>query len=300
MASTTLGYVNRVMPGAVAVDQNLAQWGPDTFPDPNRSLWPQHPTGALYSSHMPFGTSMFPVARPANKKYNQGSSRLRKAQKSYEEITRAKKKKRRNNMVAGNQTVKHVLKHLEEAQAHIQTYEYSEANENKNTFVGDIKESLHEIRKLCEEAVTELEKWSSVEAPGVCSDGSQSLSDQANVSFPESEFNAARLSRPWDYKSMDMNVIDDSHISNPQVRRACKKQSLEAWQNDAEIKASGSGVKRRLKGSCTYCGRLFNDRSNLIVHMRIHTGEKPYRCDVCHKRFAQSSNCKRHRKTHMI
>ena len=52
------------------------------------------------------------------------------------------------------------------------------------------------------------------------------------------------------------------------------------------------------RNTCEFCGKIFVNISNLTVHRRSHTGEKPYRCGLCDYTTAQSSKLTRHRKIH--
>ncbi|XP_060088343.1 zinc finger and BTB domain-containing protein 41 [Heteronotia binoei] len=49
---------------------------------------------------------------------------------------------------------------------------------------------------------------------------------------------------------------------------------------------------------CPKCDKTFDRAGKYESHTRVHTGEKPFECDICHQRYSTKSNLTVHRKKH--
>ncbi|KAI3370338.1 hypothetical protein L3Q82_025119 [Scortum barcoo] len=88
------------------------------------------------------------------------------------------------------------------------------------------------------------------------------------------------------------NMFFCSICCQPFLKKVELKLHLAAHAADSLPKSSSKVF------TCFLCGRVTDTRSQMICHMRTHTGEKPFACPICGNRYKVKGHMKEHMRTH--
>ncbi|XP_055312479.1 zinc finger protein OZF-like [Sitodiplosis mosellana] len=127
------------------------------------------------------------------------------------------------------------------------------------------------------------------------------------VKCEEEEMGKDKGSTPCERSNESAAVNDDENedpmgdaidVEPPQQVNSRNKRNGSSKRRNERTIPRNQAAKKQKKHKCHVCNHLASRKTNLVIHLRTHTGEKPFQCDVCSKSFTQKSHLNSHKETH--
>lgn len=125
-------------------------------------------------------------------------------------------------------------------------------------------------------------------SPNMINNSNNNYSDKSSVSSLSSakscssfKENTNQVESNTNAKTTPNNIMKSSSSCS-----TVSSSSQHTQQQHSGSSTNSSSASSNFKHRCGMCGKIFGSDSAVQIHIRSHTGERPYRCNICGNRFS--------------
>uniref|UniRef100_A0A8C6LT35 C2H2-type domain-containing protein n=1 Tax=Nothobranchius furzeri TaxID=105023 RepID=A0A8C6LT35_NOTFU len=131
----------------------------------------------------------------------------------------------------------------------------------------------------------------------------KSRSSESDVKDVNRPFSCPECGKLFLHKwSLQKHVRLTSHSARRSLGCLVKKKCVTVKQHVDSCRKVQIEIMRVHTGqkpfACELCGKKYNRKTHLSSHMRVHTGQKPFACELCGKKFTHKANSNSHKAVH--
>ncbi len=126
---------------------------------------------------------------------------------------------------------------------------------------------------------------------------SSNISSTSNINDEEDEIDEIEEENSIHYGHNESSAYDQLNESDNKlpIKPALNSNGQLIANKNAHLIIKNGSTQQH---TCGFCSKWFSSASALDIHIRIHTGEKPFKCNVCARAFTTKGNLKVHMGTH--